>query len=132
MNENNRAGGVVPVHFASAIVLALEAGARLSGSLDDDDWSICRRLLIADSLPAIDAGSDPAVAHVYALRSAVLTAAAVHAAMLPGRRWEPVGEPWEDREHSRHQLERLCNLMADAVSMARALGVLDAAAMVPE
>jgi hypothetical protein len=81
MNKNHRAGGVLPVHFASAIVLALEAGARLSGSLDDEDWSLCRRLLIADS---------------------------------------------------RHQLERLCNLMADAVSMARALGVLDAAAMVPE
>lgn len=134
MNENNRAGGVVPVHravSAAAIVLALEAGARLAGSFDDGDWDLCRRLLIAPTVPAIDAGSDPALLHVGALRDAVLSAAAVHACMLPGCRWEPVGQPWEDREQSRHQLETLCNLMADAVSMARALGVLDAA-MVPE
>lgn len=115
---------MTPHTRASAIVLALEALDRSQdGEADEHALETGRRLITGACSPELHAGSDPHLHYVCAMRDALLAACAVHAAMLPGARWEPMGEPWEDREGTRHHAARLADWFLDAILTAGACGV---------
>ena len=115
---------MTPLTRASSIVLALDALDRSEAGAGEDSTDYARKLITGDHKPDLHAGSDLHLHYVCAMRDALLAACAVHAAMLPGHVWEPMSEPWEDRESSRHHVARLADWFLDAILTASACGAI--------